>query len=377
MGTSVTTDILRELAGFRNDQGCAISIYLDFDPSSTPTIPDVETKFNAVLSEAEKLAERFADARDCRLALESDLRRIRTWWNDEFARDGANGVALFASSKDDLFRAVPMVHAARDSVRIGHELHVEPLAGRLESGDGVLVVVVSRERGTVYRLRDDRLHEVADESEEQPGQHDQGGWSQGRYQRHIDHLVQQHLKTVGSEIDRRARGGRSLVIVGVAPEELRSDFESELSQGARDALAGWVSAEAHAGPKELLPLVQPLIAEAHARDELELVERWHEARGRGGRAAAGWEETLEAVSDARVDLLLLEEGAAKPIYRCRDCGRASTEDGTCPLDGTALEQEREGSDAAIHLTLKHGGSVTRVGRGALGEAQGIGALLRF
>src|ERR1041384_343279 len=98
MGTSVTTDILRELAGFRADHGCAISIYLDFDPSSTPTIPDVETKFNAVLSEAEKLAERHADARDCRVALQSDLRRIRTWWNDEFTRDGANGVALFASS---------------------------------------------------------------------------------------------------------------------------------------------------------------------------------------------------------------------------------------------------------------------------------------
>jgi peptide chain release factor subunit 1 len=377
MGTSVTTDILRELAGFRADHGCAISIYLDFDPSSTPTIPDVETKFNAVLSEAEKLAERQADARDCRVALQSDLRRIRTWWNDEFTRDGANGVALFASSNDGLFRAVPMVDAARDSVRIGHELHVEPLAGRLESRDGTLVVVVSRERGNVYRLRDERLYEVADESEEQPGQHDQGGWSQGRYQRHIENLVQQHLKAVGSEIDRRARGGRSLVIVGVAPEERRSDLEAALSQEARDALVGWVSAEAHAGPKELLPLVRPLLDEAQARDELGLVERFEEARGKGGRAAAGWEQTLEAASDARIELLLLEEGTAKPIYRCRDCGRASVEDGTCPLDGTALEQEPEGADAAIHLTLKHGGAVTRVGRGALGDAGGIGALLRF
>jgi len=377
MGASVTTDILRELAGFRAGHGCAISIYLDFDPSSTPTIPDVETKFNAVYSEAEKLAERLADARDCRVALQSDLRRIRTWWNDEFTRDGANGVALFASSNDGLFRAVPMVHAVRDSVRIGHELHVEPLAGRLESGDGALVVVVSRERGTVYRLRDGRLNEVADETEEQPGQHDQGGWSQARYQRHIDNLVQQHLKTVGSEIDRRARGGNSLVIVGVAPEELRSDFEAELSQEARDALAGWVGAEAHAGPAELVPLVQPLVDERRARHEHELLDRWQEARGKGGRAAAGWEETLEAASDARVDLLLLEEGASTPVYRFRDCGRASVEDGTCPLDGTALAEEPDGADAAIHLTLGHGGAVIRVGRGALADAQGVGALLRF
>jgi hypothetical protein len=57
MAVAVTTDILRELAAFEAENGCAISIYLDFDPSSTPTTPDVETKFNAILSEAEKLGE--------------------------------------------------------------------------------------------------------------------------------------------------------------------------------------------------------------------------------------------------------------------------------------------------------------------------------
>ena len=377
MGTSVTTDILRELAGFRAHSGCAISIYLDFDPSSTPTIPDVETKFNAVLSEAEKLADRQEGGRDCRLAVQDDLRRIRSWWNDEFERDGANGVALFASSADGLFRAVPIPEAVGDSVRIGHELHVEPLAGRLQHGDGALVVVASRERGTVYRLRDGRLQEIADQSEEQPGQHAQGGWAQGRYQRHIENLVQQHLKAVGTEVDRRARGGSGLVIVGVAPEELRSDFEAQLSQEARDSLVGWVSAEAHASPGDLLPLVRPLVDEANARQELELLERWQEARGKGGRAAAGWVETLDATSDARAELLLLEEGASHSAYRCRDCGRLAAEDGTCPLDGTALEEERDGANAAIHLALVNGGSITRVGRGALGDAQGIGALLRF
>jgi hypothetical protein len=56
MATAVTTDILRALAGFRAANGCAISIYIDLDPSATPTTPDVQTKFNAVLSEAEKAA---------------------------------------------------------------------------------------------------------------------------------------------------------------------------------------------------------------------------------------------------------------------------------------------------------------------------------
>ena len=377
MTSTVTTDTLRELAGLRAENGCAISIYLDFDPSSTPTVPDVETKFNAILSEAEKLAEEHGAARDCRLALRADLDRIRTWWNDEFDRDGAHGVALFASSADGLFRAVPLGDAVGDAVRIGSELHVGPLAGRLGRGDGALVVVISRERGSVYRLRGGRLDEIVDESEEQPGQHSQGGWAQARYQRHIENLVQQHLKTVGEEVAKRLRGAGGLVIVGVGPEELRGDFESELSAEAREAVVGWTTAQANAGPNELLEVVRPLIAEAHARGDQELLDRLQEARGRGERAAAGWEETLEAASDARVAVLLVEEGANRTVYRCRDCGRASAEDGTCPLDGTALEEQQDGVDAAIHLTFLNGGSVTQLGKGALPDTQGIAALLRF
>src|SRR6185437_2261619 len=152
-----------------------------------------------------------------------------------------------------------------------------------------------------------RLAEEVDESEETQGQHDQGGWSQARYQRHIEKLVRDHLKTVGSELDRRARRTSDLLLVLVAPEEMRGEIEGLLSAEAREALVGWANAEAHASPSELLEIVRPLIDEGVARREAELVERWRSERGRGARASSGWEETLAAASDARVDVLLLEE----------------------------------------------------------------------
>ena len=83
MATAVTTDTLRALAGFRAETGCAVSLYLDLSPSSTPTIPDVETKFNSLLSKAQKLADRNG--------VKVDLERIREWWDAEFDHDGARG----------------------------------------------------------------------------------------------------------------------------------------------------------------------------------------------------------------------------------------------------------------------------------------------
>jgi peptide chain release factor subunit 1 len=375
MATAVTTDILRDLAGLRAANGCAISIYLDLDPSATPTIPDVETKFKSVLSEADKNAERLSGDRDCRLAVREDITRIRDWWDDSFDRDGARGIGIFASSADGFFRALPLVRGVGDSVHVGPSLHLSPLVGALED-EGALIAVVSRERGTVYRLEAGRLREVADETEEQPGQHDQGGWSQSRYARHIDHLVHQHLKTVGAELDRRVRGGGAqLVLIG--PEELRGEFEKALSKEARDALAGWTTVEAHAGAGEVLAAAEPLLAEARAREDQDALTRFEEEHARGGRAAAGWKQVLDASSDARIELLLVEEGASARAWECPQCGRATADGGRCPLDDSRLEERDDAVGLALRGTLAGGGSIVRLGSGALRDSKGIGALLRF
>jgi peptide chain release factor subunit 1 len=376
MASAVTTDILRDLAGFEAGNGCAISIYLGFDPSEAPTTPDVETKFNSLFSSAEKQAQEHGATHDCKVALRDDLARIRAWWDDELDRDGARGVAVFASAADGFFRAVALGEAPSDSVHIGHELELAPLASLLGRGDGALAIVVSRERGTVYRLAGGRLVEVVDESDEVPGRHDQGGWSQARYQRHIEKLVKEHLKNVGEEVDRRARGAK-LHIVLVCAEEMRAEFERTLSPEARGAIVGWTNAEAHAGADELLSLVRPFLDEARAREEQETLERWQEERGRGGRAAGGWKQVLDAASDARIDVLLLEEAATRQVWRCPQCGRASADGGKCPLDGTKLEEREDGVSLAIQLALLNGGALVELGTGALPDADGIAALLRF
>ena len=93
MATAVTTDTLRSLAGVRAANGCALTVFIDLDPSSTPTPADADTKMNSILAEAEKAADATATGgRDCRMALRDDLQRIRDWWDDDFDRDGARGV---------------------------------------------------------------------------------------------------------------------------------------------------------------------------------------------------------------------------------------------------------------------------------------------
>ena len=164
----------------------------------------------------------------------------------------------------------------------------------------------------------------------------------------------------------------------VSSEETRSALEDTLSNDVSGAVIGWTSAEAHAGASELLQAVKPLVDEWHAREEGVAAERWQEEAGRDGRAASGWEKTLESASDGRVELLLVQEGADRPAWECPSCGRASAEGGSCPLDGTQLEERKNGLDLAVHQTLAHGGTVcTLSARQDLEPVEGIGALLRY
>src|SRR5438552_1671348 len=54
VAATVSWDQLRDLAGFRARKGCAISIFLNLDPSLAATAPEVATKINSLLDEAEK-----------------------------------------------------------------------------------------------------------------------------------------------------------------------------------------------------------------------------------------------------------------------------------------------------------------------------------
>jgi len=379
-GTSVSWETLRELAAFRARAGCAVSFYLDLDPRVTPTAADAQTRTRALVDEAHKRAEATRERRSHaqQLSVRQGLDRIQRYFEDEFDREGVRGVAVFAATKDDLWRPLPLPGPVRDAVKFGSELYVTPLVPLAADGSAALVAVVGRERGDLYELRDGRLDPLSSRFEQQPRRHDQGGWSQARMQRHVDELAEKHLRSVAEDLERELRRRRNAPLVLACSEEARSEFVGLLSAEARGALAGWTPVEAHADGAELLASVKPVLERRSAEGEEKLVTRWHDAMGQSGRACAGWESTLEAASDGRIDTLLYAPNANEVVHRCPACGRLQLEDGLCPLDGTELERSDEGLDLLVHQTLQRGGTACPIAtRQDLEPAGGVGALLRF
>jgi hypothetical protein len=85
VAATVSWDGLRELARFRAEKGCAISVYVDLDPSEAPTAGDAATRINSLLHEGHERAESASElSHDQREALRSDLARLRAFFDNEF-----------------------------------------------------------------------------------------------------------------------------------------------------------------------------------------------------------------------------------------------------------------------------------------------------
>ncbi len=310
-------DELRRLAQIRLDRPLVLSLYLDLDPAQFATPSARATAIRSLLDEAERrLRERDGLSHQDRADLQASLERAASVLEHELPTEGAHAVALFASSSSGLFEVLRLPRSVRSRVTIGRSPLVGPLA-RLERRERWCVALVSRRDARIFRGSPDGLREIEQIHDIVFGQHDQGGWSQARYQRGIEKEKDDHLKNTAEALMKhfKRRPFQRLILGG--PREVVADFESKLHGYLSERLAGRIEVDVDSStPEQVLRKAQPLFEELEARREAGALDRL----GEGGRAAVGLEEVLQALNERRVECLLVDERFTAPGTSCPACG---------------------------------------------------------
>ncbi|MDQ3647635.1 MAG: host attachment protein [Actinomycetota bacterium] len=372
---------LRRLARTRPaGGGLVVSAFLNLDPSEFATPPARATAVRSLLDEAHRRAgERDGLSHAEREALKADLGRVQRVLEEDLPTDGARAVALFASSGADLFEILRLPRSVGSDVVIDHSPFVEPLAALHGSERQWAVLLSNRRTARLFAGGAARLEELERVRDEVRGQHAQGGTEQARRQRSIDHEVDQHLKNAAEALRRRARR-RSVdrLLVG-GPPELVGRLEDALDASLRERLAGRVEVDVeHATADVLLEAARPLFEADDERREGEALNRLKAGVGGGGRGVAGLANTLEALSEQRVEILLMDDGFSADGARCPSCGWLGVEARTCPADGTPLEHREDVVEDAVGRALAQSAEILVVRRlEDLRPLGGIGAVLRF
>jgi peptide chain release factor subunit 1 len=371
-------DELRRLAEIRLDRPVVLSLYLDLDPTEFATPPARATAVRSLLDEADRQVR---DRRDLpheeRMGLRASLERASSVLEGDLPAEGAQALAIFAAESAELFEVLKLPRPVPSRVAIRRSPLVAPLA-RLARRERWCVALVNRRDARIFRGSPDGLREIEQIHDLVFGQHDQGGWSQARYQRGIEKEKDDHLKhTVEALMKHFKRRPFERLIVG-GPREVVADFESKLHGYLAERLAGRIDGDVeHSTPEQVLEAVQPRFEELEEEREAEALERLGEA----GRAAIGLENVLRALNERRVDTLVADERYSAEGTSCPSCGwLGPAGERSCPVDETELETLDDLTEAAVELTIQQSAEILAVRRrrDELAErAGGIAALLRF
>lgn len=240
-----------------------------------------------------------------RHALEKDAARI-----DEYLaaslRPKANGVALFSCASCGLFEAIQFdAPFPRHQLHLGPSPHLYPLALLSDRFPryAALVADTNSARILVFALNR-RVDEVKVENEK-TRRSGGSGWSQARFQRHVDEQRLQHVKEVVDTLAEIVRVDNidHVVVAGdeVVVPRLLERFPPALAAKVVDTLRLDITTPEH----EVLQRTLDSIRENVARTEVTLAQQALDGHRAGGLGAAGLPRVTEALERGQVHLLLL------------------------------------------------------------------------
>src|SRR5215212_4444886 len=311
---TITRGRLRRLAELRPKDALVLSVFFNLDPSEFATPAARATELNSVITEA---ARRIDEAEDvdhaARQALKADVERVRdVLRGSDVAAEGTHGLAVFACGPEDVLEVVRLPHPIESRAIVDDHACVEPLV-RNDSSDRWCVLLVNRKTARIFLGPAAGLEEADHITGDTHRQHDQGGWSQSRFQRSVE---QEKLNHLGHSLDtlfaRFKRRPFDHLVVG-APDELVAEVESRLHPYLQRRLAGRLGIDVENSTPADVQAAAGQVVERHvAQVEREALDRMQQGIGRGDRGVSRPDAVMKALEEARVEILLLAEDFDAP-----------------------------------------------------------------
>ena len=328
-----------------------ISLYVDTRPDNTGR-PHWAPIVRKELSER---ARSFGERTAARAAYDADAARITTWLEAE-PRASAHGLAVFACEAAGLFETVELDAPVQTELAVGRVPHLYPLARLLDQWRGYAVVVTDTHLARIYVVALGAIRARAEVESDKVSRSAVGGWSQARYQRHIEKFHREHVKEMVDTLERIVRD-EGLERVLLAGDEVVVPLVREaLPKTLAEHVVEVGNLDVASSEAEILTQTLGVFRREDAQDDAERVARVLDAYRAGGLGMIGLAGVSAALNNGQVHELLL---VADPAH----------------LEGSAGPAV---ADALVAKARQTAARVTFIENAELlAEAGGVGALLRF
>jgi peptide chain release factor subunit 1 len=373
----IDREFLRKLAEWASNGIPVSSVYLDVDGRRYPRRQDYMVRAKQLCHELTRQAQNGGLDREARGSVSRDAARMLDHLN-AMDRGSTRGVALFSSSGAGLWEVVTVPRPLPDRASLERHPYVIPLEALVETYESFCTTLVDRAKARVFLARMGRIQERTDIFDDVPGWHDQGGWSQSRYQRHIEEHAASHLKHVAEVLLKfyKVRKFDHLILAG--PEELIPEFERILHDYLRRRIAAHVTLPMTTTAAEVLEKSLAVEEEIEKAREREVVQRVVAETSAGRNAVMGLAPVLDALNFEKVQTLVVPFGLIRPGFRCTESGHLAADGSVCGICQATLEPVPDVIEAAVAGAMHQGSRVEILSLLEPEETAGdIGAILRF
>ena len=371
----ITKEQVARLAAIHSDHGI-VSVYIKIDPRLIYDRGQPATKFKGAFSRARRSADEWQTK-----ALEREHDRILSFL-ETWQQKGA-GLAIFACQPADLWEVVELNVSVPTYVSVADEPDAGYLIRVLDEAPRMAVVLLDGGDARLYLSEQGVQQEALKHSEDLPNRHDQGGWSQARFQRHVEFHHSHLLREVADQVSDifYKKGFDRLVVVGV--DEATKEFAGLLSDPLRERVIGHLTADFKTeNDTHILQRAGQLAQEQERSAEVALVDQIAEYADAHGRGTLGLDDTLPALFEGKADTIVVASDLTAEGSHCYNCVYFSAHKfKKCPICTSGnCEDVADVVDHAIDYALLNGTHVNVVfGPAAdlLIARGGIGALLRY
>jgi peptide chain release factor subunit 1 len=240
-----------------------------------------------------------------RASLDQDLERISSWLENEL-QPSSNGVAIFACSAAELFEAVQLAAPIDHHwLYIGDAPHLYPLA-RLESQyPRYAAVLADTNTARIMVFASGELVTQAQVQGTKTRRSQQGGWSQARFQRHIENFHVQHAKEIVEALERIVSQEGITQIITAGDEVILPLLREQMPKHLAEKVVDHLKLDTRAPVGEVLEATIAAMGRLNERTDRERVQAALDGYRSGTLGVVGPEETLTALLNGQVDELLL------------------------------------------------------------------------
>ncbi len=239
-------------------------------------------------------------------SLQRDAKRIEQYLAEE-VRPSANGIVIFAcAGKDEFYLPIQLdVPLDHHQLFVFNKPHLYPLARLIDESRNYAVLVADTNRARIFVFGRGRVIATEEVESDSLSRTQVGGWSQLRYQRHVENLHLHHAKETIEALDRVVSEDaiENVIIAGddVIIPLLREQLSSELAKKIEAAIRIDIQTPDH----EIMKRTYQIFRAREAVIDKQKIDEFRDALNGARLGVSGIADTLASLLNGQVQELFL------------------------------------------------------------------------